>query len=106
MRLTFPDLVFWTSVVLCAVAQAAILRSVLIVRHTPPPGAPSSVPRVRRGVEIVWAVVPAVGLALLLALTWRAIHPADRRRPAPAPLSTALSSATLPTSGAPGGGAA
>jgi heme/copper-type cytochrome/quinol oxidase subunit 2 len=105
MRLTFPDVVFWTSVVLCAVAQVAILRSVLLVRHVPPAGAPAGVPPVRRAVETVWAVVPAVALAVLLALTWRAIHPAGTRGPA-APLSTVLSPASLPASGVPGAGAA
>lgn len=106
MRLSLPDVVFWASVVLCAVAQVAILRSVFVARHTPPPIAPSAVPPVRRAVEIVSALVPAVALAALLALTWRAIHPVDARPSTAAPLTTVLSPASPPANGARGGGAA
>jgi len=73
MPASLADLVFWTSAALCAVAQFGILRSVLAPRDVPAPRA--GAPTIRRAGEIVWAVVPAIGLAILLAMTWRAIHP-------------------------------
>jgi heme/copper-type cytochrome/quinol oxidase subunit 2 len=68
------DLIFWLAVVCCVVAQAAIVRSALRtpVQH-PEPGV--EVPRPRRAIEIAWTVLPAIGLALVLIMTWRAIHP-------------------------------
>jgi heme/copper-type cytochrome/quinol oxidase subunit 2 len=36
------------------------------------------VPRSHLGVELVWAVLPAIGLAVLLAFTWRAIRAVER----------------------------
>ena len=56
----------------CAVAQVFIIRSVRGARYVPEPTA--TVPRSRNAVEMMWAVLPAVGLAILLAFTWRAIQ--------------------------------
>lgn len=61
---------FWLAVVCCVVAQVEIVRSAF---KTPPAG-DNTVPRPSRWSEVVWTVVPAVGLALVLAFTWRAIH--------------------------------
>jgi heme/copper-type cytochrome/quinol oxidase subunit 2 len=68
------DLIFWLAVVCCVVAQGAIVRSALRtpVQHTEPG---LEVPRPRRAIEIAWTVLPAIGLALVLLFTWRAIHP-------------------------------
>ena len=75
MRVTFADATFWVAVVCCVVAQVAILRSVFAARD-PVGGTPgAAMPPMRRGLEVIWAVVPALGLALVLALTWRAIRP-------------------------------
>lgn len=63
---------FWTSVACCAVAQIFIIRSVRGARYVPEPSA--TVPHSRSGAEMMWAVLPAVGLAVLLAFTWRAIQ--------------------------------
>lgn len=74
------DILFWIAVVCCVVAQVAIARSTLgasVLRAELRPG----VPRPRRSIEIAWTVMPAVGLALALVLTWRAIH----APPPPAP---------------------
>jgi heme/copper-type cytochrome/quinol oxidase subunit 2 len=67
------DILFWIAVVCCVIAQVAIARSTL--------GAPArggelrpGIPRPRRSIEIAWTVLPAVGLALALVMTWRAIH--------------------------------
>lgn len=66
---------FWLSVICCVVAQAAIVRSA--IRATPHVRAgEDAVPRPHYGTEIAWTLLPAVGLALLLVFTWRAMHPA------------------------------
>jgi heme/copper-type cytochrome/quinol oxidase subunit 2 len=72
MRLSFADGLFWTSVACCAFAQFFILRSVGGRRHAPDPLA--NLPRQRGGVELLWAVVPALALAVLLVFTWRAMR--------------------------------
>ena len=67
------DAIFWVAVVCCLVAELFILRSVFAMRDA---GArEGALPRVRRPMEMVWAVVPAVALALVLAATWRTLHP-------------------------------
>ncbi|MDB4886944.1 MAG: hypothetical protein JWN79_2382 [Gemmatimonadetes bacterium] len=72
MRLLFADGLFWTSVACCLVAQLYIIRSVRGARYVPAPA--TAMPRHRGMLELLWAVVPAVGLAVLLVFTWRAIH--------------------------------
>jgi heme/copper-type cytochrome/quinol oxidase subunit 2 len=72
MHLSFADGLFWASVACCAFAQFFILRSVGGRRHVPEPTA--HLPRQRGGMELVWAAVPAVALAVLLLFTWRAIR--------------------------------
>lgn len=64
--------VFWIAAVLCIVAELIILRSAFL----PPADVSesSSMPHSPRGAEMLWAVIPAFGLAVLLASTWRAIH--------------------------------
>jgi heme/copper-type cytochrome/quinol oxidase subunit 2 len=67
------DFLFWIAVVCCAVAQVAIARSALGSRARGVELRPG-VPRPRRSIEIAWTVLPALGLALALFMTWRAIH--------------------------------
>ena len=56
---------FWLCAAACLVAHVGILRSV--VRRS---GAPSAdVPRPNFGIEVVWAVVPMLVLALVLLAT-------------------------------------
>jgi hypothetical protein len=71
---------FWASVACCAFAQCFILRSVGGRRHVPEPTA--RLPRQRGGVELLWAIVPAVALGVLLVFTWRAVRagPAGAQR--------------------------
>jgi len=67
--------------VCCVVAQIEIVRSAFKV----PPASDGTVPAPSRWSEVVWTVVPAIGLALVLAFTWRAIHARqqiDATRPA------------------------
>jgi heme/copper-type cytochrome/quinol oxidase subunit 2 len=72
MPFSFADGLFWTSVAFCLVAQTLIVRSILGARHLPAPAA--DVPRSRGAVELLWALVPAVALAVLLVFTWRAMR--------------------------------
>ena len=74
-ELSWTEATFWVAAVACVVAQAAIVRSVFVAR--PPEGGDVPLPRpapARRAPEVAWAVVPALALAAVLALTWRAIH--------------------------------
>jgi heme/copper-type cytochrome/quinol oxidase subunit 2 len=72
-------IVFAVCVVACIAAEVAILRSVVRARTGPSdPG----VPRPLLLVEIVWALVPAIALALVLTATWGRIQ---ERHGAPAP---------------------
>ena len=59
---------FWAMVVICAVAQLFILRAVF--RTLPAPSSPH-VPAPRRWAEIVWAIVPMVGLVAVFVGAWR-----------------------------------
>jgi hypothetical protein len=68
----FAELIFWAAVVCCAVAEFAILRATATAPYVPP--ADPALPAVRRPVEIIWAVVPAIALAVVLWMTWLAIH--------------------------------
>ena len=60
-------LVFVGCVVCCVVGHVAILVSVVRRRSE---AVSAGVPRPRPAVEILWAVLPAVVLALLLTATW------------------------------------
>ncbi len=59
--------VFAACALACAVGHLAIIASVS--RRSPAPTEPG-VPRPRRAVEILWALLPAVALALVLTATW------------------------------------
>lgn len=61
MSLTLATVIFWVAVVCCAVAQVAIVRSALLS------------PSTKRSIDIVWSVLPGVGLAALLVFTWKAL---------------------------------
>ena len=65
------DAILWTAIALCAVAQVALLRSFFFGASRP--GRDAS--RAFRATETLWVVLPAVGLACLLAVTWRTVHP-------------------------------
>jgi heme/copper-type cytochrome/quinol oxidase subunit 2 len=72
---------FWTSVACCLIAQLLIVRSVLGARHLPAPN--PNLPRARAGMELLWAVAPAVALGALLLFTWRAIGARESRGAVP-----------------------
>ena len=81
MRFTPSSLLFWSSVACCLVAQVSIVRSVFGARRLP--AASPEVPRSRGGVELFWAIVPAVALGVLLLFTWRAIEAHESRAATP-----------------------
>ncbi len=64
--------IFWVAVVLCVIAHRFILRSAFAagaaVQHS------HTLPPVRRAVELLWVVLPAVSLVYLLVATWQAIE--------------------------------
>lgn len=66
-------LVFAVCAVACLVAHLAILRSVLRTAAGNTPLEPG-VPRPRIGVEVVWAVLPILALALVLTATWARVQ--------------------------------
>jgi len=72
MSLRIADAIFWIAVAFCAVAQVAIVQSVIVSPALSSEHAPASA--TRRAVEIAWAVLPGVALAFVLVFTWRAIH--------------------------------
>ena len=61
---------FWLAAAICLVAEAAIVRAALAARTAP---ASALVPGPRRALEILYAVLPALLLGAVLALTWRAV---------------------------------
>jgi heme/copper-type cytochrome/quinol oxidase subunit 2 len=71
------DAIFWVAAALCVIGEIAILRSMhrasRAVTPERPPAADADVPRGQPATEVVWAVVPAVGLIVLLVLTLRAM---------------------------------
>ena len=76
--LTLRVAIFWVAALLCIVAEIAILRSMLRGSRsgaaTPDTLPDSVVPHSRPSVELVWAIVPAIGLIAILALTRGAIR--------------------------------
>lgn len=90
MHSLFANGLFWASVACCAVAQVFIIRSVRGARYVPEPTA--VMPRSRHAVEMLWVVLPAIGLVVLLAFTWRAIQSSSssRAHEVPSPSASSL----------------
>jgi heme/copper-type cytochrome/quinol oxidase subunit 2 len=63
------EVIFWIAAVICIVAELALLRSAFFPR----PGNSATAMHAARGSEMLWAVIPAIGLLFLLAATWRAV---------------------------------
>ena len=68
---------FWVAAVCCVFAELAILRSLLFGRARAAEAkdsmGASRAAHASRPADIAWAVLPALGLALVLYLTWRAV---------------------------------
>ncbi len=69
---TYAEPLFWIAAALCVVAELAILRAAFAPARTVEVS--TAVPRSPRGTEMVWAIIPAIILAALLAATWGALH--------------------------------
>jgi heme/copper-type cytochrome/quinol oxidase subunit 2 len=63
---------FWIAAACCAVAQVALIWSAI---RAPMSGSPesASMRMPSRKSEIAWTIVPAIGLAVLLVFSWRAM---------------------------------
>ena len=74
MSPTVAEIVFWIAAACCLVAQIALVQSAI---RSPMSGSPDTAAVVmpRRSIEIAWTIVPAIALVLVLAFTWRAMHP-------------------------------
>jgi hypothetical protein len=72
------EAIFWIAAALCLVAEIAILRSMFrgshLARPDRSPSVDADVPRARPMGELIWAVLPAVGLVVVLVLTREAIR--------------------------------
>ena len=84
MNQSLAVLLFLTSVVVCAVAELAIVVATVRASRRPAPGSQRDLPQVdgaqplpspRRWLEVLYAAAPAVALAVLFVFTWRAMHP-------------------------------
>jgi heme/copper-type cytochrome/quinol oxidase subunit 2 len=80
--LSVTEGLFWVAVACCVAAQVAIVRSAIRARSRAA-GDGIEVPRPKRVIEIAWTLLPALALALVLVLTWRAIHAPSGSAPAP-----------------------
>lgn len=77
MNQPLADAIFWIAAIACVIAEAAILRSTYVSRRVEKS---SLVPAARRSGEIAWAIIPALGLSVLLVFTW---HKVQTRRARP-----------------------
>ena len=71
MHQPLAETIFWVAALACAVAELAILRSLIAqqrAQHSSlvPSGSPVS--------ELIWGIVPAIALAVLLLSTWHRIQ--------------------------------
>lgn len=91
--MTIRAALFWIAAACCLVAELAILRSLLFGRARNAERQNEGgavVGRSSRPVEVAWALLPAVGLLLVLYLTWRAVE-----QPSTLPLDIGRASATI-----------
>ena len=72
LPVTVANLLFWLAAGAVVVAQVMILRSTFRVLRAPPPEAAPGAPPRGRLLEWIFAIGPALALAALLALSWRA----------------------------------
>ena len=71
MNQPLAETIFWIAALACAVAEIAILRSIIAQRRAQNSALiPSSSPLA----ELIWAIVPAIALSVLLIATWQRIE--------------------------------
>ena len=64
------EIIFWIAAAVCIIAELALLRSAFMPRST----GEANLSHPTRGGDMLWAVIPAIGLMFLLAATWRAVN--------------------------------
>jgi hypothetical protein len=79
MSFRFVDAVFWIAVGCCAIAQSAILYSVLRVSparrsSSQTSSGSQSLSSSGRIIDIAWAILPGVALVFVLLYTWQAMR--------------------------------
>jgi heme/copper-type cytochrome/quinol oxidase subunit 2 len=74
MNQPVADAIFWIAAIACVIAQIAILRSTYLARRVEKS---SLVPAARQSGEIAWAIIPALGLSVLLVFTWQKVQKRD-----------------------------
>jgi heme/copper-type cytochrome/quinol oxidase subunit 2 len=88
---------FWIAVAVAVVAELAIVAATVRASRPHPVAdvpaiaadATEGLPSPRRWLEVLWAVIPALALVALFALTWRAVRaPATDHAPADAGVAT------------------
>ena len=76
MRVLLATAIFWLAALSSAAAQVMIIRSAIV--STPRPAETDRAwPAGRRALEIAWAGLPGIALAVLFVFTWRAMHAAS-----------------------------
>jgi len=78
MNQPLAETIFWVAALACAVAEIAILRSLIEQRRAQhsnlvPAGSPVT--------ELIWGAMPAIALVVLLFFTWRRIQGRDHHMP-------------------------
>ena len=76
-----PTFAFWAAVAACAVAKLFIIAGA--VRTGEFRQTEYAIPRPSRWSEIGWTILPAIGLALVLAFTYHALDTAPNATTAP-----------------------
>ena len=76
MNQPLADAIFWIAAIACVIAEIAILRSTYAARSVEKS---SLVPAARQSGEIAWAIIPALGLSVLLVFTWQKVQQRDAR---------------------------
>jgi len=71
MNQPLAETIFWIAAVACVIAELAILRSTFATRSS---NKPTLVPSASPRSEAVWAILPALALAVVLTATWQKIE--------------------------------
>ena len=81
MNASLAAFLFWISVAVCAVAELAIVAATARASRPAPSAADipdvdgaRPLPATKGWLELLYAAVPALVLALLFVFTWRAMH--------------------------------
>lgn len=70
MNQPLAEAIFWIAAIACIIGELMILRSSFAVKRE---SKSDLVPTASRGGELAWAIIPALGLCVLLLVTWRRV---------------------------------